>query len=394
MPKFQIFLLLLCVTIASSQGIDYKTVHFNALVVDTHNDVVQRILHGEDLSIRTKHGHSDLPRFKEGGLDVQVFSLWVPPEKHSPSYFNQANEQIDSIESLARRNPEAMGIARNVKEVEKLAGEGKFVAMLGLEGGHPIENDLQKLERFYNRGVRYMSLTWYNSTGWATSSKDEGDIKNVRMHRGLNAFGRSVVRKMNNLGMMVDVSHVGEQTFWDVIKTSSKPVIASHSSAWSLCHNRRNLTDDQLKAIAKNGGVVFINFAPWFIDKNFGAKESKMKARNAARIDSFTRANKFPDDFTKENAVAEFLAGQYLPIRPTLEQLIEHFDYVAKLIGVDHVGIGSDFDGISVTPLDMDDVTHLPLITRELLKRGYSPDDVKKILGGNFIRVLQENERN
>jgi membrane dipeptidase len=394
MQKFLFFLLLCCVSLGFSQGTDYRTLHFQSLVVDTHNDVVQRMLHGEDLSVRTKHGHSDLPRFKEGGLDVEVFSIWVPPEKHKTSYFAQANEQIDSIESLAKRNPGKMGIARTSREVEELVRPGKFVAMLGIEGGHPIENDLKNLDDFYHRGVRYMTLTWNNSTAWATSSKDEGDKKNARKHKGLTDFGRRVVRRMNDLGMMVDVSHVGVQTFWDVMKTSRKPVIASHSSAWSLCHNLRNLTDDQLKAVAKNGGVVFINFAPWFIDKNFGAKESRMKAKNAARIDSFTRANNFPDDFTKENAVAEFLADRYLPIRSTLKQLIDHFDYVAKLIGVDHVGIGSDFDGISVTPLNMDDVTHLPLITRELLKRGYTPAEVKKILGENFLRVLRENEKN
>jgi membrane dipeptidase len=394
MSKFQLILLLLCASLGISQGTDYKALHFESLVVDTHNDVVQRMLHGVDLSFRNHHGHSDLPRFKEGGLDVEVFSIWVPPENHHASYFAQANEQIDSVESLARRNPESMGIARNAKDVEDLVRQGKFAAMLGIEGGHPIENDLKKLEQFSRRGVCYMTLTWNNSTNWATSAQDETDKKNARKRKGLTDFGRQVVRKMNDLGMMVDISHVGVQTFWEVIKTSTKPVIASHSSAWTLCHNRRNLTDDQLKAVARSGGVVFINFAPWFIDKDFGAREDKMKKRNATRIDSFTMANKFPDDFTRENAVAEFLADRYLPIRPTLKQLMDHFDYVAKLIGADHVGIGSDFDGISVTPLNMDDVTHLPLITRELLKRGYKPADVKKILGENFIRVLKENEKN
>ncbi|MFI5251968.1 MAG: dipeptidase [Bacteroidota bacterium] len=386
-----LFLPLLC-TLEFLQGDDHKILHTKALVVDTHNDVAQRIMNGEDISKRTDHGQSDLPRFKEGGLDVEVFSIWVPPEKTKPSYFEQANDQIDSIEYLAKRNSGTMGMARTANEVEKMAGDGKFVAMLGLEGGHPIENNLKKLENFYRRGVRYMTLTWNNSADWATSAKDETDPK-FRRHKGLTDFGKQVIKKMNDMGMMVDVSHVGEQTFWDVIHTSRKPIIASHSSAWALCHNRRNLKDDQLKAIADNGGVVFINFAPWFIDSTFAGKESKMKAKNAARIDSFIKANKFPDAFTQDQRVAEFLADQYLSIRPPLSKLIDHFDYVAKLIGADHVGIGSDFDGISVTPLDMDDVTHLPLITSELLKRGYSADDVKKILGENFLRVLRENEK-
>ncbi len=371
----------------------YRTLHFSATVVDTHNDVVQRVLAGEDISVRTIHGHSDLPRFQEGGLDVEMFSIWVPPETTSPSYFHQADEQIDSVMSFVRRNPSKVGFARTADEVEKLVQQGKFVAMMGMEGGHPIDNDLKKLEHFYDRGVRYMTLTWNNSTSWATSAKDEDELRDSLKHKGLTKFGRRIVGRMNNLGMMVDVSHVGERTFWDVIKTSRKPVIASHSSAWALCRNRRNLKDDQLRAIAKNGGVVFINFAPWFIDSTFGAKERSMLARNKARIDSFRATLKGHDAFLSDMAVAEFLKDQYEPIRPPLKLLIDHFDYVAKLIGVEHVGIGSDFDGITVTPKEMDDVTFLPNITRELLKRGYLDQDVKKMLGENFLRVLREVEQ-
>lgn len=378
--------------LGAQTGSDYRKLHFDALVVDTHNDVVQRILNGEDISVRTKHGHSDLPRFIEGGLDVEVFSIWVPPEKTSRSYYDQANEQIDSIESFVRRNPTNVGFAKTADDIERLVSERKFVAMLGLEGGHHIENDLKKLEHFYQRGVRYMTLTWNNSTNWATSAKDETDASLKLQHKGLTDFGKKVVERMNDLGMMVDISHVGEQTFWDVMKTTKKPVIASHSSVWNISRHRRNLKDDQLDAIKKNGGVVFINFAPWFIDSTFAEKERAMRKKNAARVDSFA-ASVRGDEFVKEQLVAEFLAPEYAPIRPTLEQLMEHFDYVAKRIGVDHVGIGSDFDGISVTPAGMDDVTFLPNITRELLKRGYSESDVKKILGENFMRVLREVEK-
>jgi membrane dipeptidase len=393
----KMFLVLLGAVVCSfsvgfQEGIDYKKLHFDALVVDTHNDVVQRILAGEDISVRTYHGHTDLPRFKEGGLDVEMFSIWVPPEKMSRSYFDQANEQIDSVESLARRNPSLVGMARTSSEVETLVHNGKFVAMLGMEGGHPIVNNLKKLDLFYNRGVRYMTLTWNNSTDWATSAKDETDPHIHLKRKGLSDFGKKVVRRMNALGMMIDVSHVGEQTFWDVMKTTRKPIIASHSSVWALNHHRRNLKDDQLKAIAKNGGVVFVNFAPWFIDSTFAAKEEVMREKNKARIDSFSSTLK-GDEFIKEVRVAEFLKDEYRPILPSLNVLIDHFDYIAKLIGTDHVGIGSDFDGIAVTPKDMDDVTFLPNITRELLKRGYSEHDVRKILGENFLRVLKEVER-
>ena len=392
MKALTIVLLPLAFSLGFKGEADYKKLHFESVVVDTHNDVVQRILGGEDISIRTHHGQSDLPRFREGGLDVEMFSIWVPPEKTAHSYFDQADEQIDSIDSFVRRNPREVGSARTAEDVKRLVKEGKFVAMLGMEGGHPIANDLRKLEHFYRRGVRYMTLTWNNSTAWATSAKDETDPEAKLTHKGLTSFGRKVVRRMNQLGMMVDVSHVGEKTFWDVIKTTRKPIIASHSSAWALCHHRRNLKDDQLKAIARNGGVVFINFAPAFVDSTFAEKENAMLKTNKARIDSI-RATIRGDDFIRDQYTAEQLSREYEPIRPALAKLIDHFDYVAKLIGTDHVGIGSDFDGIHVTPLGMDDVTALPNITRELLARGYSEGDVKKILGENFLRVLREVER-
>jgi membrane dipeptidase len=377
---------------SSFSQIDYRRLHREALVVDTHNDVVQRILAGEDISVHTLHGHSDLPRFGEGGLDVQVFSIWVPPGKPSLSYYDRANEQIDSLESFVRRNPSRVGFARTPEEVESLVPQGKFVAMLGLEGGHCIEDDVKKLELFYRRGVRYMTLTWNNSTSWATSAKDETQSGDSLKQKGLTGFGKQVIRKMNELGMMVDVSHVGEQTFWDVIRTSTKPVIASHSSAWSLCRHWRNLKDDQLKAIAKNGGVVFINFNPGFIDSTYAAKERELEKLRKPHIDSLLETL-HGDDFVKRQYAAELMKAEYEGIRPSLKTLIDHFDYVAKLIGVDHVGIGSDFDGITVTPKDMDDVTFLPNITRELLKRGYSGPDVKKMLGENFLRVLRDNSQ-
>lgn len=210
---------------------------------------------------------------------------------------------------------------------------------------------------------------------------------------GLTEFGRKVVRRMNDLGMLIDVSHVGERTFWDVINTTTKPIIASHSCAWALTHNRRNLTDEQLRAIAKNGGVVFVNFNPGFIDSSYQAKENALLKRNKTRIDSFTTANHFGDPFIRDHAVGEFLRDQFAAIRPPLKALIDHFDYIARLIGVDHVGIGSDFDGIGTTPLEMDDVSYLPNITRELAKRGYSDADIKKILGENFVRAPKEAEK-
>jgi membrane dipeptidase len=372
---------------------DYKKLHRDALVIDTHNDVVQRILGGEDISRRTMHGHSDLPRFREGGLDVEFFSVWVPPEKTTKSYKAQADEQIDSVESFVRRNSQSVAFAFSSNDIQRFVGEGKFVAMLGMEGGHPIGDDLRNLDHFYRRGVRYITLTWNNSTAWSTSAKDESDPRRYLSHKGLTSFGRKVIHRMNELGMMIDVSHVGEQTFWDVLKYSKKPVIASHSSAWRLCHHWRNLKDEQLTAIARNGGVVCVNFAPWFIDSTFAAKEARLKAKNKSRIDELTK-KLYGDAYLKEMYVAEFLKTGYDSIRPPLSLLIDHIDYIAKFIGVDYVGIGSDFDGITVTPKDMDDVSYLPNITRELLDRGYSDEAIKKILGENVLRVLRENEKN
>jgi len=372
-------------------GNDYKKVHFDAIVIDTHSDVVQRMLGGEDISRRTLHGQSDLPRFKEGGLDVEIFSIWVPPQKKARSYFKQADEQIDSVQSFVKRNQKEVGLGKSADEIVMMVKEGKFAVMLGMEGGHPIGNDLKKLEHFYKRGVRYMTLTWNNSTDWATSAKDEEDISKNLKRKGLTTFGEQIVHRMNKLGMMVDVSHVGEQTFWDVIQTSRKPVIASHSSVWTLCRNRRNLKDEQIRAIAKSGGIVCINFAPFFIDSTFGEKEKIMREKCKIQLDSISAFFK-SDDHAKDSATSQFLKAKYLKIQPPLQKLIDHFDYIIKLVGVDYVGIGSDFDGIGVTPLEMEDVSYLPNITRELLNRGYSETDVKKILGQNFIRVFKEIE--
>ena len=387
-----VLLAMLCAGARSQQTVDYQRLHRDALVIDTHNDVVQRILAGEDISQRTSHGQSDLPRFIEGGLDAEFFSIWVPPGKSRLSYKAQADRQIDSVLSFVHRNPDRVAFATSSSEVTRYAAEGKFVAMLGMEGGHPLENNLGNIDYFYKRGVRYITLTWNNSVPWATSARDENDPKRHLRHKGLTPFGKDVVRRMNDLGIIVDVSHVGQQTFWDVLHTSRKPVIASHSSVWSLCHHWRNLTDDQLKAIARNGGVVCVNFAPFFIDSTFTAKEAQMRARNKSRIARFEKTLK-GDEFIKELYTAEFLKSEYDSIRPPLSCLIDHIDYIARLIGSDHAGIGSDFDGIYITPKGMDDVTFLPAITRELLKRGYKENEIKNILGENVLRVLRENEK-
>jgi membrane dipeptidase len=372
------------------QATDYLRVHVEAVVVDTHNDAVQRMIAGEDLSVRTWKGHSDIPRLLAGGVDVQLFSIWVHPDDSSRGYYAQAEEQIDAVERLVARSQGAAVLARNSADIARAVREGKLAAMMGMEGGHMLEGKTANLRHFYDRGVRYMGLTWNNSTGWATSAKDEAERGTAEA--GLTDMGKQVVREMNSLGMLVDVSHAGERTFWDVLAASTKPVIASHSSVWSLCPHRRNLKDDQIRALAAKGGVMFINFYPLFIDSSFASKEERMRRPFKRLIDSVTALTP-GNEFAKEQAVARAIAPMYQAIRPPLSLLVDHIEYVIRLVGADHVGIGSDFDGITVAPLDMDDVTFLPGITRELLARGHSAEEVRKVLGGNFLRVLAEAER-
>ncbi len=377
----------------------YKKIHHKAIVVDTHNDILMRavdlgIVFDQDLTGKT---HSDLARWKKGGLDVQIFSVFC--EGNQPNAFAYAIRSIDSLDAVVKRNPDKIVKVANYNELIKAVKQKKIAAMLGVEGGHMIENDLNKIDSFYNRGVRYMTLTHNISPSWATSAADEtnpnpviGNGLNADGKKGLTDFGKQVVQKMNQLGMLVDVSHVGEQTFWDVIHLTTKPIIASHSSVYALTPHRRNLKDDQIKAIAKNGGVIQVNFNPGFIDSSFDKKEA-----------AFLLSHKIEMDSLMKNGMYDFYAMDYLyrkykeevkSIRPPLSKLIDHIDYIVKLVGTDYAGIGSDFDGINVTPLQLDDVTDYPFITKALVERGYSKRDIDKILGGNILRVLKANESN
>ncbi|HEY4644117.1 MAG TPA: dipeptidase [Bacteroidota bacterium] len=373
---------------SQGQAEGYLRFHYGSLVADTHNDVLLRVIHGEDITHRTVRGQSDLDRMKEGGVDVQVFSVWIAPG-YIPHAYERANEEIDSLESIVHRASGRIGIARTPMEVDALVREGKIAALIGVEGGHHIENDTGKFEALCRRGMRSMTLTWNNSTEWATSANDETLRADSLPHKGLTEFGRSIVRRMNELGIMVDVSHVGEQTFWDVLRTTTKPVIASHSSCYAICPHYRNLKDDQLKAIAENGGVVFINFFSGFLDSTYSRKHRAITGRYRTRLDSLKNAWK-GDDFGLDGAESELLRPDMEKIRPPLSLLVDHIDHAVKVAGIDHVGLGSDFDGISSSPVGMEDAAQFPNITRELLKRGYSREDVRKVLGENFMRVFRE----
>ena len=327
---------------------------------------------------------------KEGGLDVQLFSVWCDGDKPEPYQF--ANREMDILDAIIQKNPTKIALTRNTYEMKQAVKAGKLAAMFGVEGGHMIENSLEKLDQLFARGTRYMTLTWNNSTSWATSAWDETSKKDslAKTHKGLTDFGKQVVKRMNELGMMVDLSHVGEQTFWDAIAVTNKPVIVSHSNAWSLCPVPRNLKDDQILAVGKNGGVIALNFFSGFVDSNYRKKDARFQLAHKAEIDSL-KATGMQTEYAV-TMVTEKYAEEAMDARPTLEQLLEHLDYIVKLIGTEHVGIGSDFDGISSMPRGLDDVTSYPTITRALLQRGYSPRQVTNILGGNILRVLKANE--
>ncbi len=367
----------------------HKKLHFKALLVDTHNDILTTCLDDSvsfDADLKGKT-HSDLKRFKEGGVDIQIFSIWCDGLKQQP--FNYANRQIDTLYATISRHPNNIVLVKNSAELKKAVQQRKLAAMIGVEGGHMMEDDLAKLDSLYKRGARYMTLTWNNSTPWATSALFE-TTDTTNAPKGLTDFGKQVVQRMNQLGMIVDISHVGERTFYDALATSTKPVIASHSSVYAINPVYRNLRDDQIKAVAKNGGVIHVNFFSGFLDSNYFKKSKLFDDRHKAEMDSLLQVN--PETYFAHAWLFKKYTAEVEDMKPPLSLLIDHIDYLVKLAGIDHVGLGSDFDGIPSAPKELFDVTTYPLITEALLQRGYSKKTVKKILGLNFLRVLKANE--
>ncbi|MFI5156291.1 MAG: dipeptidase [Chitinophagales bacterium] len=370
---------------------DAQKIHESAVLVDTHNDVLSTVsMIGMDFGTDLKGKfNSDLGRFRKGGVDIQIFSIFCDDHYGKGSAYAYANREIDSLYAMVARHPDQMMIVASPSELAQAVKLKKLGAMLGVEGGHMIEDDLGKLDSFYRRGVRYMTLTWNNSTSWASSAWDEKLKSFIVTPYGLTAFGISVVKRMNELGMMIDVSHIGEATLRDAIAATTKPVLASHSSVYALCPVPRNLKDDQIRAIAKNGGVIQVNFYSGFLDSNYNRKLDAFISHHKKEFDSLL-ALKQPSYMMND-----FLSKKYpqeaAGLRPPLSLLIDHIDYIVKLVGVDYVGLGSDFDGSESTPKGLDGVDDFPKITAALLQRGYKEKDIKKILGGNFIRVFKAN---
>jgi membrane dipeptidase len=364
--------------------------HMDAIVVDGHADTISRFLDdGEDQGSETGRGHLDLPRMFRGGLDAQFMSCWVEPKYvQRKEAAKRALRMIDAVKRWAAAYPDRLTLARTASEVRRAVAQKKVCGILCIEGGHAIEEDLGLLRSFFELGVRYLTLTWNNSLSWAEAARDPGKVK------GLTEFGRSVVREMNRLGMLVDLSHVSENTFWDAIAVADTPLIASHSCARALCDHVRNLKDEQLKALAKNGGVVGVNFYSGFLSQPFYERKKKADATDddeRAQVRERYRDDPAAMDRALKEISRRYDASEAAMARPPLDLLIDHIEHIARVAGIDHVGLGSDFDGVTALPEGVDDCSELPNLTRRLLDRGFSASDVRKVLGENFLRVMEQS---
>lgn len=365
-------------------------VHAHAIAIDMHADTTQRLVDEKvDLLKRLPDGHFDSVRAREGGLDAQFFSIWVEPQLFGgggPGAMKRADDQIAAVHALAEKHPETWQFATSAGDIRRIVAEGKMAALTGLEGGYAIDEKLENVERYYKLGVRYMSPAWTISTSWAGSSGDS-----VGEKRGLNDFGLAVVREMNRLGMMVDVSHVSDPTFWDIVNTSTKPVIATHSGCRAIANVPRNLTDEMIQAIAKTGGVVNVIFYPEHLEPGWSEKKKKVDAQIASEVQRASEAeqgNVAYKKLARDRVRRDEFAKRLPPVN--ISRLVDHIDHIVKLVGIDYVGIGSDFDGVQSTLSDLADVSQLPNLTGELLRRGYSESDVNRILGGNMLRVMEQ----
>ena len=364
-------------------------IHLESFVADTHNDVLLRAMEGQNVLKYHPESHSDLEKFKLGGVDLQVFSIWVSPDEKEKKYFENANDMINKLDFLISRVPKDWGLAKSYQDITYNSRKNKMSCVIGVEGGHIIGRDISKLEALHYRGMRYLGLTWNNSNHIASSAKDETFNRNSLSNIGLSNFGSEVVQKCNDLGVIIDVSHAGEQAFWDVVDQSQEPIIASHSSVYALCPHYRNLKDDQIKGIAKTGGAVFINFYPGYIDSTFQQKAEIINMKYEVELDIL--AEKY-DSLSNQYWFEEMklLKHEKARITPSINDVIKHISYIVDLVGVDYVGIGSDYDGVEIMPTGLENVSKLPFLTKKLIEHGYTIREVRKILGGNFKRIFKE----
>jgi membrane dipeptidase len=360
-----------------------------AITVDTHDDTPQRMLwENFDLAHRDTAGNIDIPRMRDGGLNAIFMSIWTPGTLPGPEASKLAFQQIELVRAQVQKHPADLMLATTVRDIRRARRDGKIAVLMGMEGGHMINDDLGLLRKYAALGVRYLTLTHGVNDDWADSSTDKP------AHNGLTPFGRRVVEELNRLGVMVDISHVSDKTFYDALEVTRAPVIASHSSCRALCDAARNMADDMLRALAKNGGVVQINFHIGFLSQEYADAANANPAGQKQRISEMEKA-------CGENEACKVRGYQQLSDEVTAkgllpavnwQRIVDHIDHAVRVAGVDHVGLGSDFDG-AIMPRGMEDVSHYGQITEELVRRGYSAPDVEKILGGNLLRVMAEVER-
>lgn len=366
-----------------------QQLHESALVIDGHNDLPWNVRQNGsstfeklDISEPQPKMHTDIPRLRKGGLDVQFWSVWVPVSTMKDgSSLATTLEQIEIVEAMMERYPETFELALTVADIERICSTGKIASLIGVEGGHSIENSLQVLRQLYEEGARYMTLTHSASLDWADSATDDRPLG------GLNEFGEEVVREMNRLGMLVDISHVSPDCMKDALEISKAPVIFSHSSAKAIADHPRNVPDDVLKLMSDNGGVVMVNFY-----SGFTVPAAALRGRERSKVRDALEAE-YGEDTVKIRAELGKWEIAHPIERGTIHIILDHIDHIAQVAGVDHVGLGSDYDGIPVLPKQLEDVSTYPRITQGLLDRGYSPEDIKKILGGNLMRAFAEAER-
>lgn len=381
-----------------SNNPDWRAVHFSSLVIDGHADTPQRFVdEAWNFSDPLGDGMLNLDSARAGGLSAQFLAIWPKPSEWKGRFAHRTLQLIDGVSQQAALHPNELLLGTSADDIERAHNDGKLCILLGLEGGHAIENSLALLRSYYALGIRYMTLTWANSNEWADSSGDLDD-PDIKHHGGLTDFGREVIREMNRLGMMVDVSHVSDATFWDVMRSTRAPIIASHSSARTLTNSPRNLTDEQLSAMATNDGIVMVNFYPCFLDDRWReaweASEDERKALHEAAAAPYRKRGEPVPYVARMRVEREFYHTTFSQRceLPGLSHLLDHFEHVVRFAGIDHVGIGSDFDGIGLPPAGMETAAQLPEITRGLMERGFTAEQMRKILGGNLLRVMRAVE--
>jgi len=395
-------LVILCVSVCISRGIFLsrtvsadeiaaraKKLHFSSIVLDTHDDTTQRFFSKDfDLGKRNPDGHVDIPRMREGGMNAIFFSIWIDGRIMGPPAVEKALDQIDAVHENVLKYSKDLVFCRTAEEVRRAHAQGKIAALIGVEGGHMIGNDIRVLRMFGDLGVRYMTLTHFYNDEWADSSTDKP------AHNGLTDFGKDVVREMNRQGIMVDISHVSDKTFFDALEVSKAPLIASHSSCRALCNHPRDMADDMIKALAAKGGVIQINYERSFIDQAYKDAYDKVSGGVVAATEKITQECSGDGDCTsrKLRDLQTQMEGSGALPRVSWERIVEHVDHVVKLVGPDYVGLGSDFDGATM-PDGLEDCSKLPKITEALMRKGYKDEDVRKILGGNLLRVMEQTEK-